>query len=128
MLKANLNSSAMKQQLNIKLSLLLSLLVVAGTWISCDKDDDDNGSNSTKTELINFGPTGAQHGDTIRFFGNNMDKVTEIDFTGGAKVMQNEFKKQTKTEILLIVPDLAQEGLVTIKSPTGDVVSKTRFN
>ena len=118
----------MKQQLNIKLSLLLSLLVVAGTWISCDKDDDDNGSNSTKTELINFGPTGAQHGDTIRFFGNNMDKVTEIDFTGGAKVMQNEFKKQTKTEIHLVVPDLAQEGLVTIKSPTGDVVSKTRFN
>jgi len=119
----------MKQQLNIKLSLLLSFLIVAGTWISCDKeDDDDNGTNSTKTELISFGPTGAQHGDTIRFFGNNMDKVTEIDFTGGAKVMQNEFKKQTKNEILLVVPDLAQEGLVTIKSPTGDIVSKTRFN
>ena len=119
----------MKQLLNIKLSLLLALFVVAGTWISCDKDDeDDNGSNSTKTELINFGPTGAQHGDTVRFWGNNMDKVTEIDFSGGAKVMANEFKKQTKNEILLIVPDLAQEGLVTVKSPTGDVVSKTRFN
>src|SRR5688572_5263616 len=116
----------MKLQLNIKLSLLLSLLLVAGTWISCDKDDDKD--STTKTELISFGPTGAQHGDTIRFFGNNMDKVTEVVFTGGAKVMQNEFKKQTRELIQLIVPDLAQEGFVTLKSPTGDVVSKTRFN
>jgi hypothetical protein len=115
------------KQLNIKFSLLIALLIVAGTWISCDKDDD-KGSKSTKTELINFGPTGANHGDTIRFFGNNMDKVTEVIFTGGAKVMANEFKKQTKDLIQLVVPDLAQEGLVTLKSPTGDVVSKTRFN
>jgi hypothetical protein len=116
----------MKLQLNIKLSLLLSLLLVAGTWISCDKDNDKD--STTKTELISFGPTGAQHGDTIRFFGNNMDKVTEVVFTGGVKVMQNEFKTQTRELIQLIVPDLAQEGFVTLKSPTGDVVSKTRFN
>ena len=85
----------MKLQLNIKLSLLLSLLLVAGTWISCDKDDDKD-DNSTATVLISFGPTGAQHGDTIRFFGNNMDKVTEVTFTGGAKVMQNNSSYRTK--------------------------------
>lgn len=118
----------MKVQSTIKLILALSLLVVAGTWISCDKDDDETDSKSAKTELISFGPTGAQHGDTIRFFGNNLDKVTEVDFTGGSKVMQNEFKKQAKEEILLVVPDLAQEGFVTLKSPTGDIISKTRFN
>lgn len=117
----------MKVQSTIKLILALSLLVVAGTWISCDKDDD-TGNNSSKTELISFGPTGAQHGDTIRFFGRNLDKVTEVDFTGDSKVMQNEFKKQTREEILLVVPDLAQEGFVTLKSPTGDIISKTRFN
>jgi hypothetical protein len=116
----------MKLQLNIKLTLLLSLLGVAGTWISCNKDDN-SGNNSSKTELVNFGPTGAEHGDTVRFFGRNLDKVTEIDFTG-ANVMSNQFKQQDKEHIMVVVPDAAQEGLVTLKSPTGDVVSKTRFN
>jgi hypothetical protein len=108
----------------IKLNWLLGLLVIAGTIVSCDKRDD---ANDGKTELLSFGPTGAQHGDTVRFVGRNMDKVTEIDFVG-AKVMKDNFKSQNREQILVVVPDAALEGFITLKSPTGDVVSKTKFN
>ena len=81
-----------------------------GMLTSCDKDDDD--AKTDKIELISFGPTGAKHGDTLRFFGNNLNQVTAVQFTGGtgSTVEQKDFKSQTSVEILLIVPQAAERG------------------
>ena len=111
-----------------RLLALMCFILSIGIVSSCDKNDDNN--NSGKVELFSFGPTGAKHGDTLRFIGVNLNKVSSIEFTGGAAatVNQSDFKKQSSDLILVIVPQAAEKGYVTLKTPDGDIKTKTQLN
>ncbi len=106
--------------------LLLSVFV----FTSCDKDNsDDSQKIPDKTTLLSFGPTGAKHGDTLRFIGYHLDRVSSIKFTGNAAVVDKAaFKTQTSELILLIVPQAAEKGYVTLTTTEGDIVTKTILN
>lgn len=113
---------------NKRLLFLLCMLVPVVLFLSCEKDEDDD--NGDKIQLLSFGPTGAQHGDTLRFIGTHLDKVTSIEFTGGAAAVVNkaDFKHQSSGLIKLLVPAAAVKGYVTLKTPQGDIVTKTQLN
>lgn len=104
--------------------LPLICVVLSLGFAACNKDSDtDDGT----IRLDSFGPTGARHGDTLLFVGSNLNKVTAIQFTG-ALVEQKEFTSQTREQIRVVLPQSAEQGLVTLKTPGGDIVSKTRLN
>ena len=112
---------------SLRLLVSIGILSIVLVLSSCDKDDNEK--NDGKVTLLSFGPTGAKHGDTIRFFGNNLNKVTSIQFAGtAATVLQKDFKSQSAEQILLLVPVSAEKGFVTLKTPDGDIVTKTQFN
>lgn len=107
-----------------RLLTLICFVVSIGVLSSCKKD---NNSDDGRIQLFSFGPTGSKIGDTLRFIGVHLDKVTAIKFTGdsaGATIASKDFKMQTPGEIRVIVPTAAERGKVTLKTPDGDIVSK----
>ncbi len=113
----------MKNRYNVKLLVLALLVLFTGFLTSCEDDADVDPSNGQVT-LLSFGPSGVQHGQDIRFIGYNLNKVEAIELPG-VTVPKASFKEHTAELIVLTVPQEAGEGLVTLKAPQGDVVSKT---
>lgn len=110
----------MKKTFNSRIVSIICLVIFISGTISCKKDDT---LESTKVELLSYGPAGVKHGEQIRFIGKNLDKVTAIKLTG-ATVAKAEFIEQSSELIIITVPQAAERGVVTLETPDGDVVSK----
>jgi hypothetical protein len=113
----------------MRLLVIACVLMSAALLVSCEKDK--NGSDSDNVILNSFGPTGSKVGDTLWFIGQNLHMVTAIKFSGdsaAATVLQKDFKSQTNTEIKLLVPQGTEKGFVTLKTPDGNIVTKTQLN
>lgn len=103
---------------------ILPVLLFIVLIFSCTKNENDT---PTGVVLYSFGPTGAKPGDTIKFIGVNLSNVTSVEFAG-ATIDSKNFVSQSSGLITLILPPSAEKGYVTLKAPSGDVVSKTQFN
>ncbi len=94
--------------------------------VSCE-EDDTMGSGDGVT-LLSFGPSGVHHGDTIVFIGENLDDVSAIMFKPSVEVTSAEFASQSATLIEVAVPQSAEAGTIILKTPDGDIESKSLLN
>jgi hypothetical protein len=98
----------------------LLLVVFAFVFNGCHKDEE--GSNGT-THLDSFGPSPALRGGELKFIGTGLDKISSIILPGDVNI--TTFKTKTPELIVIDIPQEAVEGAVVLKSPDGDITTKT---
>lgn len=107
---------------------LLSVMFLAVSTLLFTGCDDENENGNGEVALLSFGPTGAKHGEEIIFVGQNLDKVTSINFAPAVEVPRSAFTSATNREIKLIVPAEVESGKVVLKTADAEIQSKTVFS
>ncbi|MBX2970316.1 MAG: hypothetical protein KF803_13185 [Cyclobacteriaceae bacterium] len=105
---------------------LVMACMIGSLSISLTSCQEEEGPS--QVVLLSFGPSGVHHGDEITFFGQNLDKVTAIVLKPNVEISKSSFKSVTAERINIIVPETAEAGTVILKTPKGDIESKTILN
>ena len=99
-------------------SLMACLIIGSFVFNSCKKEDDVN-----IIKLTAFGPSPALRGGEVKFLGTSLDQVTSVVLSDGFEI--KEITKTSPTEISVLIPQTAKPGLVVLKTPQGDITTKT---
>jgi len=110
----------MRYKFNKILTASLMACLILGSFIfnACSKED-----NVSIIKLTAFGPSPALRGGELKFIGTSLDQVTSIVLDGGLEI--TEITKTSPTEISILIPQTAKPGLVVLKTPQGDITTKT---
>ncbi len=106
------------------LGLIGLILIGMVSMTSCDNGDDIN-TNQYRggIDLKVFGPSPVARGGELRFMGSGMNKVSGVVIPDGQEI--TEIKVISDTEIRVTVPQTAEVGYVTLRTPQGDITTKT---
>lgn len=97
------------------------------SFTACDNgDDEDTNQYKGGISLSVFGPSPVARGGVLRFLGSGMNKVTAVAIPGCDDI--TEIEVISDTEIRITVPQTAQPGLIVLKTPKGDITTKTELN
>lgn len=102
------------------------LFMLTGLVFTSSCEEEEPGSD--EVTLLSFGPSGVKHGDDIIFIGENLDRVTSIVFKPSVEVSSDAFSEQSSGVIKLAVPEAAEAGLITLKTPKGEIESLSILN
>ncbi|MDR1707761.1 MAG: IPT/TIG domain-containing protein [Prevotella sp.] len=103
----------------LKYCTLLLIVMALGCFSSCSKDED----NSVRLDA--FGPSPALRGGELRFLGSNLDRVTEIELPDDISI--KDITKVSNGEIVIKLPQNVVPGYVKLKTPDGDITTKTKL-
>lgn len=104
-------------------ALLLATICIICSFLfltSCHKEKEN-----TAVLLNSFGPMPIARGAELRFIGKNLDKVTSVVLPDNIEI--SAFGTVSPTLLTLIVPQEAVPGLVVLKTPQGDIATKTEI-
>lgn len=105
-----------------KITLLLTAFALVASLITSCKEEE----TMDQVVLQSFGPSGVQHGDTIKFIGLNLDKVSSIVLPSEVEV--SDFLTKSANLIEVKVPKEAVAGKVILRTPQGDIESKSMLS
>jgi hypothetical protein len=112
---------------NIKIQFRNWALLFATLWVvgvllpSCEGKEEQE----TRVLLYSFGPMPIARGAELKFIGVNLDKVTAVILPDNITV--TTFTTKTSTLLTLTVPQDAMPGYVVLKTPDGDITTKTEI-
>lgn len=107
------------QYSNVALLLAALSIICAGVFItSCEEEEED-----TAVILYSFGPMPIARGAELKFIGKNLDKVTAVVLPDDIEI--STFTTKTSKLLTLTVPQNAVPGYVVLKTPQGDITTKT---
>jgi len=103
-------------------ALLIATLCVVSAGLlvtSCEGKEEED----TKVVLQSFGPMPIARGAELKFIGLNLDKVTAVVLPNDITI--TTFTKKEPTLLTLTVPQEAMPGYVMLKTPDGNITTKT---
>jgi len=103
-------------------ALLIATLCVVSAGLlvtSCEGKEEED----TKVVLYSFGPMPIARGAELKFIGANLDKVTAVVLPDNITI--TTFTKKEAGLLTVTVPQEAMPGLVTLKTPDGNITTKT---
>ncbi|HEY0742002.1 MAG TPA: IPT/TIG domain-containing protein, partial [Chryseosolibacter sp.] len=103
------------------ITLLLVLSMCAFVFTACDDEEEASG----EVALRSFGPVGVKHGEQIKIIGKNLDRVSAVVLQPGVEIQSSTFVSQSSDLIELIIPTAAETGKIMLRTPGGDIESKT---
>jgi hypothetical protein len=115
----------MKKNYRISTIFLACVMASVALLSSCE---DDEPKNNGEVTLLSFGPAGVKHGEQISFIGVNLDKVTSIVLAPEIEISSGSFESQSSELIVITIPEEAEAGIVLLKTPTGEIETKTPLN
>jgi len=98
-----------------------AILFISMYLQSCNTDKEA----SDTVELLSFGPMPVARGGELRFIGANLDKVTSIVLPDNIEIQAAMFTSKSSTLLKITVPQEAIEGFIVLKTPDGDITTKT---
>lgn len=109
-------------------ALRMMCLLIFGCLLftACDNGDElDTNQYKGGVSLSVFGPSPVARGGELRFLGSGMDKVQSVSIPGCGEI--TEIEVVSANEIRVTVPQSAEVGYVILKTPTGEITTKTKL-
>lgn len=113
---------------NIFSAILMAMLVfvTSFSFTSCQQEELDTNQFTGELKILAFGPSPVARGGKLHIIGSGMSSVSSVVFPTNIEV--TEIEKVSNEEIVVIVPQAAQPGLITVKAGSKEATSATHIS